>query len=48
MVADEIENYSLKSALNGLSEESNFYASELKDYIKHLGINASTLSATEF
>ena len=48
MVADEIENYSLKSALNGLSEESSFYASELKDYLKHLGINASTLSATEF
>ena len=48
MVADEIENYTLKSALNGLSEESNFYASEIKNYLKHLGINASTLSATEF
>ena len=48
MVADEIENYTLKSALNGLSEESNFYASEIKNYLKHLGINASSLSATEF
>ncbi len=48
MVADEIENYTLKSALNGLSEESNFYASELKNYLKHLGINASSLLATEF
>ncbi len=48
MVADEIENYSLKSALNGLSEESNFYASELKNYLKHLGINASVINATEF
>ena len=48
MVADEIENYSLKSALNGLSEESSFYASELKNYLKHLGINASFINATEF
>ena len=39
MVADEIENYSLKTALNGLSEESSFYAGELKDYLNHLGIN---------
>ena len=48
MLADEIENYTLKSALNGLSEESNFYASEIKNYLKHLGINASSLTATEF
>ena len=39
MVADEIENHSLKIALNGLSEESSFYARELKNYLKHLGIN---------
>ncbi len=39
MVADEMENYSLKTALNGLSEESSFYAGELKNYLKHLGIN---------
>lgn len=39
MVADEVENYSLKTALNGLSEESSFYAGELKNYLKHLGIN---------
>lgn len=48
MVADEIENYTLKSALNGLSEESHFYASEIKNYLKHLGIYASALSVTEF
>ncbi len=48
MVADEIENYTLKSALNGLSEESNFYANEIKNYLKHLGINASSLSVPEF
>ena len=48
MVADEIENYTLKSALNGLSEESNFYASELKNYLKHLGVNTSIITATEF
>ncbi len=38
MVADEVENYSLKTALNGLSEESSFYAGELKNYLKDLGI----------
>ena len=48
MVADEIENYSLKSALNGLSEESSFYASEIKNYLKHLGINGSIFPVTEF
>ena len=48
MVADEVENYTLKSALNGLSEESNFYASELKTYLKHLGVNPSAIHATEF
>ena len=48
MVADEIENYSLKSALNGLSEESSFYASEIKNYLKNLGINFSIIPVTEF
>ena len=48
MVADEIENYTLKSALNGISEESNFYASEIINYLKHLGVNASSVSPTEF
>ena len=48
MVADEIENYTLKSALNGLSEESSFYASEIKNYLKHLGINGSNIPVTEF
>ena len=41
MVADEIENYPLKIALNGLSEESSFYAKELKNYLNHLGINTA-------
>ena len=40
MVADEIENHSLKTALNGISEESSFYAGELKNYLKYLGISA--------
>lgn len=48
MVADEIENYTLKSALNGLSEESSFYASELKNYLKLLGVSALSINATEF
>ncbi len=48
MVADEIENYTLKSALNGLSEESSYYASELKNYLKHLGINTATFIETDF
>jgi len=47
MVADEMENYTLKSALNGLSEESSFYASELKNYLKHLGINTTTFIETD-
>ncbi len=48
MVADEIENYSLKSALNGLAEESSFFVSEIKNYLKHLGINSSIIPVTEF
>ena len=47
MVADEIENYTLKSALNGLSEESSYYASELKNYLKHLGISTVAYNETE-
>ncbi len=47
MVADEIENYTLKSALNGLSEESSYYASELKNYLKHLGISTAAYNETE-
>lgn len=48
MVADEIENYTLKSALNGISKESNYYASEIKNYLKHLGVNASSLPTGDF
>jgi hypothetical protein len=47
MVSDEIENYSLKTALNGLSEESSFYAGELKNYLKHLGIIVPFIHADE-
>ena len=46
MVADEVENYTLKSALNGLSEESSYYANELKTYLKALGINTTSFSET--
>lgn len=37
MVADEIEDQSLRSALNVLSDESNYYAGELKTYLKAFG-----------
>ncbi|MFN0082357.1 MAG: hypothetical protein ACKVOM_07525 [Ferruginibacter sp.] len=48
MVADEIENHSLKTALNNLSEESHYYASELKNYLKHLGVNSSTINEDNY
>ena len=37
MVADEIGNTSLRTALNGLSDESSYYAGELKNYLTSLG-----------
>jgi len=40
LVADEISESSLRTALNGLSEESNFYAGEIKQQLKSLGIHA--------
>jgi hypothetical protein len=40
LVADEIGESSLRTALNGLSEESNFYAGEIKQQLKSLGIHA--------
>ena len=48
MVADEIENHCLKTALNGLSEESYFYESELKNYLKHLGINTTNITEQDY
>jgi hypothetical protein len=39
MVADEVEDCNLKTALNGLSMESSQYASELSMQLKNLGIN---------
>lgn len=48
MVADEIENHTLKTALNNLSEESYYYASELKNYLKHLGVNSSTINEDNY
>ncbi len=41
MVADEIGNTSLRTALNGLSDESNYYAGELKNYLSSLGAASS-------
>jgi len=38
MVADEMGNPSLRTALNGLSDESYYYAGELKNYLDSLGI----------
>ena len=43
MVADEIENNPLRTALNGLSDESNYYAGEIKSYLKSLGIPMGAL-----
>ena len=40
LVADEIGESSLRTALNSLSEESNFYAGEIKQQLKSLGIHA--------
>lgn len=41
MVADEMEDYSLRTALNSLSDDSNYYAGELKNYLKAFGIYSS-------
>lgn len=38
MVADEMEDHSLRTALNSLSDDSNYYAGELKNYLKTFGI----------
>lgn len=40
LVADEIDDASLRTALNGLSSDSNFYAGEIKQQLKNLGLNA--------
>jgi hypothetical protein len=37
MVADEIGDRSLRTALNGLSDDSSYYAGELKNYLKTHG-----------
>ncbi|MEP6712669.1 MAG: hypothetical protein ABJA37_09650, partial [Ferruginibacter sp.] len=39
MVADEVEDCNLKTALNGLSSESDQYANEITTQLKTLGIN---------
>ena len=39
MVADEVEDRNLKTALNGLSSESNQYANEITTQLKSLGVN---------
>ena len=38
MVADEMEDHTLRTALNSLSDDSNYYAGELKNYLKTFGI----------
>lgn len=38
-LADEIENTLLKAALNGLSDESHYYETELRSYCKQMGIS---------
>lgn len=40
MVADEMEDHSLRTALNSLSDDTNHYAGELKNYLKVFGIYA--------
>lgn len=42
MVADEVENNPLRTALNGLSDESSYYAGELNNYLSTLGISTVT------
>ena len=39
MVADEVEDCNLKTALNGLSSESDQYANEITTQLKNLGVN---------
>jgi hypothetical protein len=47
MVADEIEECNLKTALNGLSMESSLYANELCVQLQTLGISLNTPSCSE-
>ncbi|MEJ7610150.1 MAG: DUF2383 domain-containing protein [Ferruginibacter sp.] len=47
MVADEIENNPLKTALNGLSDESSYYAGEIKSYLKSLGVNTGVIESVK-
>jgi hypothetical protein len=47
MVADEMGNRSLRTALNGLSEESGYYAGELKNYLGSLGFAPATVTDEE-
>jgi len=39
MVADEVEDCNLKTALNGLSTETDLFANEIANQLKTLGIN---------
>jgi len=39
MVADEVEDCNLKTALNGLSNESDLFAKEISNQLKTLGIS---------
>ncbi len=48
MVGDEIEDHPLRSALNGLSAESNWYAGEIKNYLTSLGVSAQLTDHLKF
>lgn len=47
MVADEMEDYSLRTALNALSDESSYYAGEIKNYLKTFGIYSPAKTNSE-
>lgn len=44
MVADEVEDCNLRTALNGVSMESSIYVSELSMLVKSLGIHLTKFS----
>ncbi len=47
-VADEVDDSPLRTALNGLSVESNFFAGELKQQLKTLGVHLDYADAGKF
>ena len=47
LVADEIGDSPLRTALNGLSTESNYFAGEIKQQLKSLGVYAENADGFE-